>query len=133
MNGAQKIRLLVAEDNAPLRDALQLLLDDQDGFLCVASTSSVQEIVPLCKRHQVGVVVLDIDLRGESSLRALPIMRTALPAVRFIIFSGHNHPEMIRGALEAGASAYVTKATHTDKLIARIREFGVRGGPLVHN
>jgi DNA-binding NarL/FixJ family response regulator len=56
------------------------------------------------------VVVLDIDLRGESSLGKLPVMRRGLPAVRFIIFSGHNHPEMIRRALEAGASAYVTKA-----------------------
>ena len=53
-HGAQKIRLLVAEDNARLRDALQLLLADQDGFLYVASTSSAQEIVPLCKRHEVG-------------------------------------------------------------------------------
>lgn len=133
MTGAHEIRLLVAEDNAPLRDALQLLLDDQDEFLCVASTSSVREIVPLCKHHQVAVVVLDIDLRGESSLRALPMMRRALPAVRFIIFSGHTHPEMIRGALEAGASAYVTKATHTDKLIEKIRELGARAGPVVHN
>jgi DNA-binding NarL/FixJ family response regulator len=50
--------------------------------------------------------------------------------VSFIIFSSHNHPEMIRRAPEAGASAYVTKTTHADKQIAQIRESGAQGSPV---
>ena len=50
--------------------------------------------------------------------------------MRFIIFSSHNHPEMIRRAPEAGASAYVTKTTHADKQIAQIRESGAQGSPV---
>ena len=122
--GREKLRLLVAEDNEYLREELLQVLDDEEEFSCVASTPSVDQIVPLCVSQEAQVVVLDLDLQGRSSLQELPSMRRALPDVRFVVFSGHENPEIIRGALRAGASAYVTKSTHTDRLIEAIKQVG---------
>ena len=122
--GGSKLRLLVAEDNDYLREELLHVLDDEEDFSCVGSTPSVDEIIPLCVAQEAEVVVLDLDLQGQSSLEALPTMRRALPDVRFVVFSGHENPEIIRGALRAGASAYVTKSTHTDRLIEAIKAAG---------
>ena len=120
------MRLLVAEDNETLREALKCRFDDDDEFLYIGSTSNVDEIVPLCLRHGAELVVLDIDLRGRPSLVELPQMCEAMPSVGFVIFSGHSDPAMIRTALKAGASAYVTKSARIEKLLEALRKVGGR-------
>ena len=50
------------------------------------------------------------------------VTHPAMPDVAFVVFSGHNHPPLVRAALAAGASRYVVKSEGLDALLRAIRE-----------
>lgn len=118
---SSKIRVLVAEDNEDLREAVMLLLNESADIFCVAATGSLEQIVPLGLQTSPDVIVLDLELQGRSSLPSLPALRAQLAQSRFVIYSGHAHPELMRAAIAAGAVAYVTKSGDFDALIGAIR------------
>ena len=67
------------------------------------------------------VIILDIELKGRSSLHRLPQLKRELPAARFLVYSGHALPALIDAALAAGASEYVVKSGDPLELINAVR------------
>jgi DNA-binding NarL/FixJ family response regulator len=116
------IRVLLAEDNADLSEILQALLAEQPDMRCMASVGSLPELRERADAAGHCVVVLDIELRGESSLRQLRSLRESMPEASFVIFSGHNHPELTRAAMAGGAARYVVKSEGPEALLSAIRE-----------
>jgi DNA-binding NarL/FixJ family response regulator len=68
------------------------------------------------------VLVLDLTLRGESGIEALPRLRARFPALRILVMSMHEGEAYVGAALARGADGYVTKAVAPDELVAGIRE-----------
>ncbi len=118
---AHDIRVIIAEDNEDLREMIVCLLDAEPDIECVGQTGSLGAVEPLCLEHGPHVVILDVELQGESSLHALPALHARMPAVRFIMYSGHANPYMIRGSIAAGAAAYVVKTGDPEELVRSIR------------
>lgn len=116
------IRVVLAENNADLRSALQGAIDDEADLACVASTGLFGEVVGLAVRHDADVVVLDLELDGGSALPLLATLRAVRPQTRCLIHSGHSNAAIVRGAIDAGASAYVIKSGDVDALTRAIRE-----------
>lgn len=112
--------ILLAEDNDDLRMVMPALLDGIEGLRCAATTAYLEEVGPLIAQHQVRVAVLDIELRGGSSLKRLPALKRDFPDTHFLIHSGHSNPELVRQAEAAGAAGYVLKSGDFDDLIAAI-------------
>jgi DNA-binding NarL/FixJ family response regulator len=121
------IRVFLTEDNADLSAVLVALLHTHEDIRCVGSATSLANLVADARSTGAGVVVLDVELQGESGLRRLPELRELLPGVEFVIFTGHDHPEMRRAALASGAAAFVVKSSGPESLVSAIREAG-RGG-----
>jgi len=121
------IRVFLTEDNADLSVALQAVLHACEDIRCVGSATSLTDLVTEARRAEPGVVVLDVELQGESGLRRLPELREQLPGVEFVIFTGHDHPEMRRAALSLGAAAFVVKSSGPESLVAAIRAAGGTG------
>jgi DNA-binding NarL/FixJ family response regulator len=118
------IRVFLTEDNADLSAALVAVLHAHDDIRCVGSATSIADLVSDARSAEAAVVVLDVELQGESGLRRLPELRERLPGVSFVIFTGHDHPEMRRAALSSGAAAYVVKSSGPESLVAAIRQAG---------
>ena len=118
---AGRIGVLLAEDNEDLAEMLRASIEQEPDLKCVGCVSSV---AGLRAERVIGpaVVVLDLELGGESSLPHLPTLRESMPDVGFVIFSGHNHPPLVQAALAAGASRYVVKSEGLDALLRAIRE-----------
>jgi two-component system response regulator DesR len=116
------ICVIVAEDNDDLRMIMPPLLNEAADLNCPATTAYLAEVAPLIAQHCAQVAVLDIELRGGSSLRLLPALRQQFPQTRFIIHSGHSNPGLIRTAQDSGADAYVLKSGDFDELIEAIRK-----------
>jgi DNA-binding NarL/FixJ family response regulator len=124
------ICVIVAEDNDDLRTVMPPLINEESDLHCAAATAYLDEVASLIELHQAHVAVLDIELRGGSSLQRLAALRQQFPATRFVIHSGHSNPALIRTARETGADGYVLKSGDIDDLLNEIRRVvRAAGGP----
>jgi two-component system response regulator DesR len=120
---AHPIRVLIAEDNADLRDLLVTLVSAEPDLKCVGTAEDVDAVIVACTAgHQADVLVLDLELQGRSSIDVLKTVRSAGSKITIVVFSGHSHPEMIRHTLAAGADAYVPKNGDFELLLDAIRD-----------
>ena len=122
---AGRLGVLLAEDNEDLAEMLRASIEQEPDLEFVGRVDSV---AALHDENAPGavVVVLDLELGGQSSLPHLRALRASMPEAAFVIFSGHNHPPLVSAALEAGASRYVVKSEGLDALLNAIRETGRR-------
>ncbi len=115
------ITILIAEDNEDLRATMVALLGSEADILCVAETGDLDQVSVLAAATTPQIIILDIELKGRSSLQGLPRLKRELPATQFLMYSGHALPALIDAALAAGASEYVLKSGDPDDLINAIR------------
>jgi two-component system, OmpR family, copper resistance phosphate regulon response regulator CusR len=120
------MRILVAEDDAPLADFLRLELQkEQFAVQVVADGIEAQE---LASYQHFDLVILDLGLPGATGLDVLRGIRSKMPDVPVLIITGAAKvEERIRG-LDAGADDYVSKPFVFAELSARIRALLRRGG-----
>ena len=117
------LRVLIAEDNADLRDLLVTLVSAEPDLKCVGTAEDVDTVIIACTaEHKADVLVLDLELQGRSSIDVLKTVRSAGSKITIVVFSGHSHPEMIRHTLAAGADAYVPKNGDFELLLDAIRD-----------
>jgi two-component system, NarL family, response regulator DesR len=114
-------RIVLVEDNEVLREALMALLESEPDLHPVAHTDELAAVAGLCREHRAHTAVLDMEVNGESSVKWLPQLCAEMPDVRFIIFSGHGHTDLIRRTMAAGAAAYVVKSGNPVQLLSAIR------------
>jgi len=115
------IRVLLAEDQTMMRDALALLLDLEADIEVVARVASGDEVVPAALAHRPDVAVLDIEMPGMSGLDACAALREAVPGCRVLIVTTFGRPGYLRRATEAGALGYLVKDGPVDQLAVAIR------------
>jgi two-component system, NarL family, response regulator DesR len=129
---AHPIRVLIAEDNADLRDLLVTLVSAEPDLKCVGTAEDVDGVIAACTmEHKADVLVLDLELQGRSSIDVLKTVRSAGCKITIVVFSGHSHPEMIRHTLAAGADAYVPKTGDFELLLDAIRDKRAHRGAAV--
>jgi len=116
------LRVLIAEDNADLRDLLVTLVSAEPDLKCVGTAEDVDAVISSTAQQIADVLVLDLELQGRSSIDVLKSVRSAGSKITIIVFSGHSHPEMIRHTLAAGADAYVPKNGDFELLLDAIRD-----------
>jgi two-component system response regulator NreC len=97
------------------------MLEQQSDFSLVGEASTVREACVLIECERPDVAVLDVQLRGESSLASLPLLLTKSPETRILILSVHDEPAAVREALALGAHGYVNKAADAEEILAGIR------------
>ena len=118
---AAPITVVLVDDHAVVRDGLRAIIGAQDGVEVVGEGSDVAEAVAQLERLRPDVLVLDINLGGESSLPALPDLRAASETTAVVILTMEKNPRYARHALEAGATGYVLKDSATSELVRAIR------------
>lgn len=116
------LRVLIAEDNADLRELLVTLVSAEPDLKCVGTAEDVDAVITSTAQQIADVLVLDLELQGRSSIDVLKSVRSAGSKITIVVFSGHSHPEMIRHTLAAGADAYVPKNGDFELLLDAIRD-----------
>lgn len=106
------IRILIAEDHAMVRQGLRRLLLEDARLEVVGEARSGDEVLSLVLRLRPDVLLLDIDLPGQSGLDALQSLREHAPqAPRTIILSAFQEEEYIRRARELGVAGFLSKSS----------------------
>lgn len=115
------MKLLVAEDQAMLRDALcQLLLMEED-VKEVLQAGDGQEAIELLQAHQVDVAILDIEMPKVTGLEVLEWVRQHLET-KVVIVTTFKRPGYFQRAIEAGVDAYVLKERSVEKLMETLHK-----------
>ncbi|MFD7921188.1 response regulator [Streptomyces sp. NPDC059740] len=117
------IRVLLAEDQSMVREALAALLGLEGDLEVVAQAARGDEVVAAARAGAVDVALLDIEMPGMSGLEAAAALREALPEVRVVILTTFGRPGYLRRAMEAGACAFLVKdapAAHLADAVRRV-------------
>jgi two-component system response regulator DesR len=115
------IRILLAEDQGMVREALAALLSLEGDIDVVAQVSRGDEIVDAVAAHDVQVAVLDIEMPGMTGIEAAAVLRRKHPDVRIVIVTTFGRPGYLRRAMEAGADAFLVKDAPAAQLAEAVR------------
>ncbi len=130
MIASTAIRVFVIEDQAPIRQALTLLIDGSPGFSCVGTSEAVEPVLAEPPGLAPEVVLLDIELPGMSGLEALRPLRRLWPRAEFLILTVHDDEARVFEALCAGATGYLVKTTPPALLLSAIQDVYEGGAPM---
>lgn len=115
-----RLRVLLAEDHAVIRDALKALLESR-GLEVLATAADGNEAVRLCEKLQPDVAVLDFSMPSLNGAGAATEIQRVSPRTMIVILTGHREEPYVLEALRAGVKGYVLKASAADDLIAAIQ------------
>lgn len=120
-NGGKRIRVLVAEDNHDLAGAICALIAAEPDMQVDGIVASASQLLDAAASHGSHVLVLDLDLGGESSVPALAHIQRSLPRLAVIVYSGHDSRDLGGVLARTDCSEYVTKTGDPEELIRAIR------------
>jgi two-component system response regulator DesR len=115
------IRLLLADDQALVREALAALLSLGDDLEVVAQVGDGDAVVEAAREHRPDVALLDVQMPGLDGIAATSALRAAVPETRVLIVTTFGRAGYLRRTMEAGASGFVVKDTPADELAKAIR------------
>ena len=116
-----EITVVLADDHVVVRKGLRLLLDAEPELRVVAEAGTVPDALRMVRAHHPGVIVLDLNMPGGSSLEAIATMLEQAPATAIVVLTMQNEPSFARQAFQAGALGFVLKEAADDELLGAIR------------
>jgi DNA-binding NarL/FixJ family response regulator len=114
------VRILLADDHQMFREALRILLDRNPEFEVVAETGDGLEVFALARETAPDIICMDIDMPGLNGIEITRQIAAAFPLIKVIALSTFSDRGYITDMLNAGASAYVTKAAAGVELLRAI-------------
>jgi DNA-binding NarL/FixJ family response regulator len=116
------VKVLVADDQAVVRDGLALLLSTAEDIEVVGVASDGAEAVQLALSERPDVALLDLRMPNLDGVGATAALAAQAPGIRVLILTTYADDEAVLPALRAGAAGYLTKDTTGEALFAAIRE-----------
>jgi two-component system response regulator NreC len=117
----KKIRVLIADDHAIVRDGLHQLLLSQPDMEPAGEAEDGQQALEGAKMLRPDVILLDIAMPRLSGIEVIALIKEAAPASQVVVLSMHAKETYVRQALAAGARGYVLKASPSRDILAAIR------------
>jgi two-component system response regulator DesR len=121
------IPVLLAEDQALLRQALAEILDREDDIAVVAQVGRGDEVLAAALRTRPAVALIDIEMPGRDGIVCTADLREHLPSCRVLVLTVFDRPGYLKRALENGARGYILKDAAPRDLVQAIREAAAGG------
>jgi two-component system invasion response regulator UvrY len=118
---ARVLRIAIADDHPITRHALKAYLEEEPDFRVVAEAASGREVIDLVRRHPLDILLLDLDMPGQSGIDALPMIKAKAAHVGVIVLSGYPQQQYAVPVIRNGASGYLSKDCSPQEIIAAIR------------
>jgi DNA-binding NarL/FixJ family response regulator len=116
------IRVLLADDHPVVRSGYLRLLDQAGDIQVIAEAGDADAAYAAFTAHQPDVVVTDLAMPAGGGLELLRRVLLRNAQARVLVFSMHDAPVLVRRALQAGASGFLTKASPPECLVDAVRE-----------
>ncbi len=115
------LSILLVDDHALLRETLRERLSREPDLRVVATATDAGEAIRLAAEHRPDVVLMDIDMPGQSCFEAANLIKRSQPGTSILFLSAFFHDRYIESALAAQASGYITKDEHPDAIVKALR------------
>jgi len=116
------IRVILAEDESLIRDAVATMLNWLDDINVVGVADSGEEAVALARKEQPDVAILDFQMPGKDGIEVARELAALPRPVRSIIVTSHALPGTLRRALDAGAAGFTPKNIQATTLADIVRQ-----------
>jgi two-component system, response regulator YesN len=121
-NARKKLRVLIADDTAAIRDSLSALISRIDDVEIVGLAETGTRALELIRSLQPDITTLDIRMPGVSGINVLEAIRREKLNVTIIVLTGLVEAEYRRKCLALGASYFFHKATEFEMVIDVLNE-----------
>lgn len=116
-----RIRVLIADDHAIVREGLRYMLDEQPDFQVVGEAANGEQALALAYTLAPDIVLMDIGMPGMNGLEATRALKAAQPQTNILVLTMHEGEDYFFRILAAGASGYVLKGAHSADLLSALR------------
>ena len=116
-----KIRVLLAEDHAVVREGTSGLFSREDDLEVVGEAADGEEAVKMADELAPDVVVMDISMPVLNGIEATKRIKEADPSIAVLILTAYDNDQYIFAVLEAGAAGYLLKNISGRELVGAVR------------
>lgn len=117
---ASPITVVLADDHRVVRSGLRMLLESDGRFSVLDEAGDVAGAIATVRACRPRVLVLDLNMGGESSLEAIPVLRAEMPGTEIVVLTMQENPGFAQAALRAGALGYVLKEAGDTELMTAV-------------
>jgi len=122
--GCALLRVLIVDDHAVVRTGTRQVLETSGHITVVGEAESGATALAQIDVLEPDVVLVDVQLMGESGIDLARQLAATHPSVRVVILSAHDEEEFVRNAFDVGAAGYLLKTMPRDELIGAVRAAG---------
>jgi DNA-binding NarL/FixJ family response regulator len=115
------IKVLICDDQAIIRDGLEMLLKLERDIEVVGLAQDGAEAVELAARRSPDLALMDLKMPGMNGVEATRRIRAQHPEIKVLVLTTYDDDAWLFDALRAGASGYLLKDTPREKVIEAVR------------
>jgi len=116
-----KIRILIADDHAVVREGTRRILEQELDIEVVGEAGDGEEAVNLATSLKPDVVIMDISMPKMDGIEATRLIKAACPTISVLALSAYDDDQFVFSLLEAGAAGYLLKSVRGRELLDAIR------------
>jgi DNA-binding NarL/FixJ family response regulator len=124
------IKVVVVEDNTPIREGLKILIDGTEGYQCVNTFSDCETMLKNIVKLNPNVLLMDLGLPGMGGVEGIKKVKAILPDLTILVLTVYEENDLVFDAICSGASGYLVKKTPPSKLLEAIKEAYEGGSPM---
>ncbi len=118
---AQKVKILIADDHAIVREGIRMILQSQPDFEVVGEAQDGEEAVRLAEALKPDVAVMDISMPTLTGIEATQRIKQRVPRTQVLILTMHEEESYVFQLLSRGAAGYVLKRSAATDLVDAVR------------
>ena len=116
-----KIRILIADDHAVVREGTRRILEQEPDMEVVGEAGDGEEAVNLATSLKPDVAIMDISMPKMDGIEATRLIKAACPSISVLALSAYDDDQFVFSLLEAGAAGYLLKSVRGRELLDAIR------------
>ena len=116
-----KIRILIADDHAVVREGTRQILEHEQDLEVVAEAGDGEETVELATSLEPDIAIVDIAMPKLDGIEATRQIKESCPSVAVLILTAYDDEQFIFSLLEAGAAGYLLKSVRGRELVDAVR------------
>jgi DNA-binding NarL/FixJ family response regulator len=120
-SGSPRVRLLVVDDHAFMRVAINAILDRDDALEVVGEAQDGEEAIVRCRELRPDLILMDVSMPKMNGLEATRKIKAEFPLTSVLILTAHADHSLLMDAVKAGAAGYILKGEHPNHVLDAVR------------